>query len=76
MTHYMRSGSELQYLHRSDCERYGVLARLLGRLVPWPWADEQDRPTLLRLTAALDIRHCRTCQPCGLRRSSTKRSPR
>jgi hypothetical protein len=71
----MRSGTEQQYLHLSSCSRYGILARLLRKVHRWPWADEQDRPTLMRLTAALDIKHCKTCQPFGVRRPA-KRSPR
>ncbi len=79
MTTYMRSGSSLQYLHLSDCPRYGWLARLLRKAQPWPWADEQDRGVLLRLTMAMGIKHCRTCQPFGMRRvtrKNSKRSPR
>lgn len=69
---YMRSGNHLQYLHRSTCTRYGFLARLLHKVKPWPWADEQDQPTLRRLTAALDIKHCPTCRPLAQSRRSSR----
>jgi hypothetical protein len=70
----MRTGNEQQYLHLASCPRYGILARLFRKVQPWPWAEEQDQPTLLRLTAALDIKHCRTCRPLGVLLRPTKRS--
>lgn len=73
-TKYMRSGSHRQYLHLAGCQRFGLLARLLRKVEPWPWANQQDRATLARLVSALDIKICRTCQPLGMRRP--RRSPR
>lgn len=75
MTHYMRSGDQQQYLHLAGCQRYGWLARILRKVRPWPWANEQDRATLIRLVSALDIKLCHVCQPFGTRRPR-RRSPR
>jgi hypothetical protein len=62
---YMRSGDQEQYLHLSSCKRCTWLARLFRQVKPWPWADaqDQDRPRLIKVVMALDIKVCNDCRP-------------
>lgn len=73
MSTYMRSGKNKRYLHRSDCPRYGWLARLLRRTTPWDWAEGQDVAFVFRAAVAEKLKFCPTCQPFGMRKIRSMR---
>lgn len=73
-TKYIRSGKDLQYLHKAGCSRYHWWHHALGVAVRWQWADRVPRASLIAAVRMMDIKICRSCAPLGDRRQV--RSPR
>lgn len=70
---YVRTGKQLQYLHRSGCRRCPWWQVAVGNVYRWRWADTQPYARVARAAERLDLRLCRACQPLGVR---PVRSPR